>query len=794
MFNAELPAACAIVVWRRVRREVSLRAVRRIGLVTLILVVLVVSGISCGNLYLRSATLPEKNGVLELEGLRQPVEIRREANGVPHIAARNEEDLLFALGVVHGQDRLWQMEFQRRTGAGRLSEVLGESTVDQDRFLRTWGFYRAAERAYENLSPGGRRSLDAYVAGINAYLDSDPGLPPEFRLLGHQPEPWRPADVLVWAKMMSFDLSNNYDTELENRRLRSRGLSPGRIRELTPPYPEDAPTVLRDATPAPPDGEEARLGALLEQYRAQPKFVEASNNWVVSGERTASGEPLLADDPHLGLQSPSLWYLAHLESPTLEAVGATLPGLPGVVIGRNDRIAWGVTNVGADVQDLYVLDETSDGRGYRYAGGVEPYRTREEVIRVKGAEDITLDMRETVHGPVVSGVVGDTAAEADGAPLALRWTSLESEDRTLESYLSVNRAGSWEEFNEALRDYKAPAQNFVYADVEGNIGYVAPGAYPIRREEHTGLYPAPGGGEWDWRGPVPFEEWPRSFNPEGGFFITANNKVTSEDYPHSLSLEWAEPYRAERIRRMIGERKDLTAQDMVSIQQDQHSLLYKDFRPVLERLEPRSGRGREWKRRLLSWDGDARPGSREAAVFAAWYAELTRLPADEVGTEHWDEPRYLIRALNQGDPACGSVEKCRAYASEALGRALGRPGIGDSAWGLPHQAVFEHPVLSETPLARFSDKKVPFGGDSSTVNVGHYDFETLQMSHGPSYRHVVDLADLENSLYIHAPGQSGNLLSGHYDDLLDLWRRGIYLPMQTDGYGVDHSLTLTSGD
>jgi penicillin amidase len=768
-----------------------MRVLRWTGLALLGLLLLVFVAACGGYLYLRGATLPQHEGELRLAGLESAVEVEREPSGVAHVRAASERDLFFALGAVHAQDRLWQMEFQRRAGAGRLSEVLGEATLEEDRFLRTWGFYRAAGSAYESLGPDGKLAVDSYVEGINAYLDSDPPLPVEFTLLGYEPEPWRPADVLVWAKMMSLDLSTNWDSELQRYRLLAAGMSEERMEELIPPYPEDATTILgSEELPevAAADGELA--GALLAAGGSLPSGLEASNNWVVSGERTASGEPLLANDPHLGLGAPSLWYLAHLESPTLEAVGATLPGLPAVVIGHNREIAWGVTNVGADVQDLYVLEEA--GEGYRHDGEARPYEVREEVIEVAGGEPVTLEVRETVYGPVIS----DIEEGVPGArPLALRWTSLEPEDRTLEAFLGLNRARDWEEFNRALEDYVAPSQNFVYADRAGNIGYVASGLLPVRAEGHTGLVPVPGTGGLDWEGYIPEDERPRTFNPEAGYVVTANNKVTPEDYPYDISFEWAEPYRADRITEMIEARDELTAEDMVEIQQDYTSLLFRDFLPFLERLEPDSEEAARWRDRLLEWDGVATPNSREAAAFAAFYAELTRLPAAEVGEEHWDEPRYLLNALEEGDPNCepATAEGCLRFASGALDRALERFGGDVPEWGEVHRATFTHSVLTNTPLARLSDREVAFGGDRSTPNVGPYDFEDFSMGNGPGYRQVVDLADLDASLYVHAPGQSGNLLSGNYADLLETWQTGEYLPMRRSGYEVESELMLVPG-
>ena len=838
---------------------------------------------ACGGyFYVKDSTTPTLDGSLELDGLENSATVEREPSGVVHIRAENEGDMFFALGAAHAQDRLWQMEFQRRGGAGRLSEVLGEATVGEDEFLRSEGFYRAAESSYESLSDESRATIDSYVEGINSYLATGPELPVEFMLLGYEPEEWRPADIVVWAKMMSLDLSANYESELTRHALRAEGVTPERIRELIPPYPEDAPTMIStedleeeeaereiepssevsnevpgeasgdvsgemssgmpsesesemsdevsdekssgmpgeassamsdevsseaadempremasevsgeasgersaDERPSGVSGEsesemsDEPLGevsdetaeqarALIEARESLPESLEASNNWVVSGEKTASGEPLLANDPHLGFQVPSLWHLAHLEAPGFEAVGATLPGLPAVVIGKNEDISWGVTNVGADVQDLYVMDK-SDG-GYIHDGETKEYETRTETIEVADGEPADIEVRETVHGPIISDVV-DAAGEN---PLALRWTTLDDGDTTMDAFLGMNRAGNWDEFNEALRSYVAPSQNFVYSDVDGNIGYVAPGSFPIRADGHTGLAPASGDGESDWEGFIPFDEWPRAFNPDEGFIATANNKATPEGYPYDIAFEWAEPYRAARIRAMIEAKDDHTVEDMTEIQNDYKSLLFEDFRSVIEDMEPESENASEWRERLVEWDGVASPESREAAVFAAWYAELSRLPEAEVGEEFWDEPRYLLEALENGDPNCepSTAEGCMEFASEAMERALEMFEGEPPEWSEEHRATFEHPVLGSTPLARLSNREVPFGGDASTVNVGSYDFSDFSMSGGPSYRHVVDMSEGGESVFIHPMGQSGNVLSGGFDDLLDMWVEG----------------------
>lgn len=756
------------------------------------LAILAVLGVVLAAYVTLRASLPQVEGRMALKGLSAPVEVGRDGSGVVRIRAQTLKDLLFAQGFVHAQERLWQMEFQRRVGQGRLSEVLGEATLAQDRFLRTWGFYQAAKSAYERLYPEEKEAVDAYVAGVNAFLQSGAPLPPEFRLLGFRPEPWTGPDVLVWAKMMSFDLSGNWEEELLRHRLLARGISQERLLELIPPYPEDAPTILQGEDLELPLKREEAPAALLRM--APPRFLEASNNWVVAGSRTVTGKPFLANDPHLRLGAPSLWFLMALEAPGYRVIGASLPGVPGIVIGRNDRIAWGVTNVGADVQDLYLLEDVG-GKGYRYRGQVLPYRVREERIPVEGGKEEILRVRETVYGPVIT----DALENPPQVPMALRWVSLDEEDHILMAYLGINRAQNWQEFVAALSHYSAPSQNFVYADADGNIGYIAPGKFPIRKEGHTGMVPVPGNGEWDWQGYRKPEEWPKVLNPKEGFLVTANNKVTPQGFPYALTYDWAEPYRAERIRELLLAKERLALEDMKAIQQDQKTLLFRDFRPVLELLNPLSERAKTVRERLLAWDGTMDKSSEEALVFALWYTELTRLPKREVGEEFWDEPRYLLRAMREGDPNCDQPnteyrESCLDFAALALERALDRKeALRVRSWGQVHRATFPHAVLTHTPLKRFTDRRVPFGGDRYTVNVAPFDPETLLMSHGPSYRQVVDLANPEASLFIHPMGQTGHFLAPGYGDLLPLWAGGEYLPMAFAAPARERVLLLEPG-
>ncbi len=749
------------MLWRGLRVLVA-------GLV--LLAVLLAVG---GYYYLKTTSLPRTSGRLLLSGLSATAEVLRDEHDVIRVRAESLADLYFAQGVAHAQERLWQMEFQRRLGAGRLAEVLGPEALATDRFMRTLGLYRAAERAYRALSPEARDWVDAYVAGINAYLGSKPPLPLEFRLLGFRPEPWKPADVLVWAKVMSYELSKNYKDELRRYRLLARGLTKERINQLMPPYPEDAPTVVRSVAARPEPAEEGVAAGLLALSRTLGAGLEASNNWVVAPWRSKSGGALLANDPHLRLTAPSIWILMELEAPGFHAVGASFPGVPGIVIGRNDRIAWGVTNMGADVEDLYVLEEVAGG--YRYKGEVRPYRVRQEVIRVKGGEAVKLSVRESVYGPVISDAV-----EVPGKrPLALRWVSLDDGDTTLEAFLRLQTAASWEAFVDALRYYVAPSQNFVFADRAGNIGYYAPGRIPIRKPGHSGAYPVPGTGEWDWQGWVPFEALPHVKNPKEGYVVTANHKPVPKDYPYLLGVDWAEPYRARRIEALIRGREKHDLESFAAIQMDELSLLFFDFRPVLEKIQPKSERARTWRDRLLAWDGRTGAKSEEASVFEAWYTELTRLPEAEVGTRYWQEPRYLLKALTRGDPACTRRGvTCLDFAAQALEAALRRLGDEVPPWGQLHPAVFEHLVMSKDDrVRRFFERRVARGGDRYTVNVGIYRPADFHMYWGPSYRQLVDLSAPEKSRFVHPPGQSGNVLSRHYGDLLLPWARGEYLPM-----------------
>jgi penicillin amidase len=755
----------------------------------LALVVLVVFG---GWLYLRRS-LTQIDGTLKMAGLQGPVEVIRDRYGIPHIYASTDHDAFFALGYAHAQDRLWQMELQRRIGAGRLSEIFGDKTLETDQFLRTVGFYRAAQAAWPALSPETQATLQAYADGVNAFLAGGHALPPEFAILGVKPEPWLPADSLVWAKMMAWNLGETYGDDLLHAELIA-ALGPERSAQLAYIYPAGAPVILP---------QEAMTGlleagkALREQTGLGGKQV-GSNNWVVSGARTASGKPLLANDPHLGAQIPSIWYLASVQGERVHAIGATLPGTPLVVIGHNQDIAWGVTNLGPDVQDLFIERvNPANPNQYEVDGRWADMQVIPEQISVKGKkEPVKWAARATRHGPLISDVTSQR-----GQALALRWPALDPGDTTVQAFLEVNYAHNWDDLTRALQLYVAPAQNFVYADREGNIGYFGPGKIPIRAAG-DGSAPVPGwNDDYAWTGWIPFDQLPHAYNPAEGYLVTANNRVTPDGYPYFITNNWAPPYRAERIRELLSATQGLTPNDFARIQGDQQSAQARELLPLLLAVQPQTPEEAQALDILRRWDGIISPDAAAPAIYEAWYTKLFgALLGDDLGGEVGDyfttanDPILLARILG-GEEAvwCDNVltpgpETCAETACVALQDALEElqqrlgKDMGKWRWGDLHRTVFPHNPFSQVSFLKpLFERSIVTGGDSFTVNPGPYKLEApFDSGWVPSYREIIDLADLGNSRFIHTTGQSGNFLSKHYDDLIPLWRQVQYLPMYWD--------------
>jgi penicillin amidase len=813
-----------------------------LGLVILLVIVLIAG--AGGYVYLRRS-LPQLAGTVQVSGLSGSVEIIRDVDVIPHIYAQNERDTLFGLGYVHAQDRLWQMEFQRRIGNGRLSEILGESTLATDRFLRTLGVHRAARSAWEELDPDTRTDIDAYVAGINAFVDNHNGsaLPPEFTILGVQPERWSGPDVLVWSKMMAWDLGGNYATELLRNDI-VRAVGPERAAELLPGDAEDGPAIV---TTPPAAGDYSGLIALGENVRSLMGVGGpngeglGSNNWVVDATKSTTGAPLLADDPHLGTRIPSIWYLAHLSGGNLDVIGASIPGLPSMLIGRNRSIAWGVTNVGPDVQDLFKERLDASGTAAEFQGQFEPMQIITETIEVKDAPAVQQQVRITRHGPLISDALNANDDElpserrrpAPLEPLAFRWTALDADDSTAKAFLDINRAQNWDAFREALRSYVAPSQNFVYADINGNIGYYAPGRFPIRASG-DGTMPAEGwSGTYEWTGTIPFEELPQAYNPPEHFIATANNRPVPAEYPYFLGREWAPRYRAQRIVELLQAKPVLSPDDFAAIQADVVSLQSRELIPLLlPFVTPESEDERNAIALLQSWDGTASGDSAAAALYAAWYQRLPRaLVGDELGSRLIDTyearssfvSRFLPNALqNHDSPWCDdtetdAAERCGDIVNQAFREALNdiqtRLGRDTQAWRWDrlHQTIFPHqPFDNVSALQRFFSRSVPNGGDGSTVNVGPFGCQRnpsrpserpqgertisvrvftceqpFQQRSIPGFRQVIDLSKMDGGRFIQSVGQSGHVLSPHYDDYLSDWQAVRYRPMRFERATVE---------
>lgn len=763
----------------------------RKALLTLLVVLVLAVLLAGGGFYWRARhALPQYDGEIPLAGLHQPVRILRDEQAVPHIYAQNLDDLCFAQGYVHAQERLWQMDLLRRAARGRLAEIVGPAAVELDKENRLLDLGGIAERSFRLQDADTRRQLEAYARGVNAYIDSrrgqplTSGLPLEFALLRYQPEPWQPADSLAVGLNMFKLLTTVWRWELARAHVVER-VGPERAADLFIAR-SDADHPIAEPVAGAPRPRRPRVfvvqrcphsleGLLSGEPPADLGAFAGSNNWAVAGSRTASGAPLLADDMHLPHSVPSIWFINHLQSPEVDVEGFSLPGVPWVIVGHNQRIAWGFTNLMVDAQDLFIERfDPADPTRYMTPTGWQKVERRRERIVVRGAAAVDFEVLETRHGPIVH--------EDPDAKLALQWTARDPRQLSF-PFLALSQAQNWEEFTRALSRYGGPPQNVVYADRDGNIGYHAAGRIPVRRTGH-GEVPVPGDTSlFDWIGYAPFDNLPHAFNPPAGILATANNRVVPDDYPVYITDRWVSPSRIARIYQILEEDKKFAPADMLRIQGDIVSLPDRFLAEQLLAAGAKAGQPSPRQTQALAvlrgWDGAMRADSAAPSLVTNTRSQLMeellrpRLGDDWRSYNWFMAPVFLEKVLRER-PARWLPPHYRSYdelllaaLDRASEQALGEtraPSLDRLRWGDQQRIHFGHPVGDRLPLLRrwFSVGGEPQAGGSYTVK------QTYRAA-GVSERMVVDFADLDHSLINITLGESGHVASPHYKDQFRAW-------------------------
>jgi penicillin amidase len=829
---------------------------KRGGLSLLILVLLLGSG---GGYYFKSylpntvapKSFPQVDGEIQLDGLNGPVDIYRDAMGIPHIYASTQHDLFFAQGYVHAQDRFWQMDFWRHIGAGRVAEMFN-SQVDTDLFLRTLGWTEIAEQEYKGLTPEFKAMVDSYTDGVNAYL-KDHGkeaLSLEYAVLGllnadYVIEPWEPSHTLTWGKMLAYDLRGNMDDEIK-RAILLKNLSPEQVDELFPAYPDDHPVIVNtigegtsaSVNPARMAAEipDQTLAALYHNVTLLDELMGpfdegiGSNSWVIGGSLTKTGMPLLANDPHLAIQMPSIWYQIGLHCQPknkdcpYDVTGFSMAGVPAVIIGHNDRIAWGFTNLGPDVMDLYIEKINPENPNqYEVNGEWVDFEIRKEIIKVAGGDPIELDVRISRHGPIISEVFGVLKNELDpddkefipfkdnvGIELpehyaiALKWTAFTVSSSFVAPW-TVNTAENFEQFRDGARLAKVPSQNLVYADVDGNIGYQAPGDIPIRANG-DGTIPVPGWtDDYEWTGYIPFDELPYAYNPVEGYIVTANNQVEPREYPYLISKDYDLGYRANRIVEMIENAPGkIDIAYMQKMQGDDYDGGAPYILPYLLEMKFDDSDLTDGLATLKNWDYQASADSTPAAIYEAFWKnllaetfnddlpkryfpngnalwfEVVRTIVKDSNSFWWDDKTTEDVVETRDDIFARSYEKAIAELEDTLGKDQSK-----WTWGDLHTSTFENGTLGKSGIFLIEDlfNRGPFptSGGSGIVNAtGWRASQGYAVTNVPSMRMIVDLSNLNNSLTTHTTGQSGHAYHPHYIDMAELWTGIKYYPMWWD--------------
>ena len=781
----------------------------------LVLAVLCVVG---GLIWLRSG-LPELDGEIKnLKGLSAPTSISRDESGRLWIKANSQNDASYALGFAHAQDRLWQMEIMRRLGAGRLSEILGDGTLGFDKLMRTLGFARLAEENLRRLSPEARALVEAYAAGVNAYLETRSGpLPPEFVLLSHTPEPWKSSDSLVWGRLMSLQLAGNWFSEILRARMVKAGIDPQDLPLLWHQPGEKTLALTLPQLAALESLNGTSLAALRKAIHPEVEPRLASNWWGLSAALTQSGKPLLAGDPHLGFQSPNLWHLARIEAPGYLRVGAFVPGVPFLVIGHNGEVAWTFTTTHSDTQDLFV-EKLVDGNEAQYLtpNGPRSFASRVETIYVDD-QPVEHIVRTSRHGPIVSDGFGKAGlAAGSGTVLALASPVLAKDDGTAEALFQLGSSASVQEAFTALRNFHSPQQNIALADTLGNLGYVSAGRVPIRNSGN-GFLPAPGwDGSHDWLGYARFEDLPQEFNPAGSAIVNANERVIGQDPTLFLGQEFDAPYRAQRITQRLASALSsgkVSQEEMADIQRDAHSLAAQELAPVLLNSLDESALselGKQAVSLLSNWTGHMGAEQSEPLIYTAWTQELhRRIFSDELKGLFGDYRRLrvptLLELLRQNHRFCDNqtsdtLETCGQLMLASLESSLNAlkktygSKMTDWRWGAAHKATFAHRVWRHIPLVEqlTTVKAAKHGGDY-TVDRGSFHAKgrtQFPNTHGPGFRAVYDLSDLDRSTFTAALGASGHPLSRYATRWHDDWMVNRQHEMPPAPDMEQHRLTL----
>ncbi|MGA9075365.1 MAG: penicillin acylase family protein [Candidatus Sulfotelmatobacter sp.] len=801
------------------RRSTGLRIV----LWLLTILVLSAAAVIAYAYFVARAALPQLDGTLQVKDLSAPVKVTRDAHGVPAVEAATLADLFFAQGYVTAQDRLWQMDVMRRFGAGELSEILGADTLKIDREQRILGLRATAKKSLGMVSPRDRSYFDAYARGVNAFIEAHGStLPIEFRILKYRPKPWQAEDCIVIANQMVKDLNFYTFGDAFAREKILAKLGPELIADLyvNRSWHDRPPTAMQEDLndqqnqgdsdddeddeddDSGPDNSVTQRGSALEIWAQHaPEAVNGSNDWVVSGAHTITGKPLLSNDMHLGHQMPNLWYEAHLKSGALDVAGVTLPGMPNVIVGHNQRIAWGFTNVGPTVTDAFI--ETFNAQGaYQTPQGWQQPEHREEVIHVKGKPDVTVDVKISRHGPIISELIpGETRQ------LALRWTLY---DGLHMPFFDVDTAQNWDQFRKAFSQLDAPGQNVVYADVDGNIGYQATGHVPIRASG-DGSLPVRGADDaHEWTSYIPFDKLPSIYNPASGIIATANGRITPDGYPYSISAAWEAPWRTARIYHVLESGRKFAASDMLALENDVQSendlFAAERFVYAVDHAAKPSARVKQAADLMRNWDGRMLASSTAATIAAQSAQELTRLlleprlgtaPEDPKQQEvtlswktySWQMQTVWLQNVMLHQPKRWLPEKYSNYdelltaAVEAAVNSADAPkDLASWHWGSVNAVEIEHPVLGKIPLLRAWTAP----GVNQQSGSG-YTVKAVTRHHGPSERFTANLADLDQSTLNTVTGQGGNFLSPYYMDQWNAWYQGSTFPLPFTPRAVENS-------